>query len=243
MPQPVKTTMNPEFNNQGVGKETELYSNRFSDLEYQTRMHTWKTLCNEFLNKFISPDSIVLDVGTGDGHFIRNINCKEKLAVDLDPKSKILEEENVKVFLIPATEMHTTINQKVDVIFMSNFLEHLPNKRILLEVLSSAYQLLSENGKIIILQPNVKYVGPAYWDYIDHHISLTEKSLVEALEVNNFKIQHLIPRFLPYTVKSKVGRIAGNRLTSKLVSFYLKTPLLWKIFGKQTLAIATKSTT
>jgi len=105
-------------------------------------------------------------------------------------------------------------------------------------VVDECYRGLKVGGKVIILQPNIRYVGPAYWDYIDHHIALTEFSLVEALEVAGFEVSKLIPRFLPYTAKSLVGRIVQGGRYASLVRFYLKMPLLWRFFGQQTLVIA-----
>lgn len=74
----------------------------------------------------------------------------------------------------------------------------------------------------MILQPNIRYVGPAYWDYIDYHIALTEHSLVEALEVTGYRIERLIPRFLPYTAKSNLGRLMEGSNVEGLVKFILK---------------------
>src|SRR5207247_9004253 len=44
----------------------------------------------------------------------------------------------------------------------------------------------------------------AYWDFIDHHVALTERSLTEAASAAGFDVEHLVPRFLPYTTKSRV---------------------------------------
>lgn len=123
---------------------------------------------------------------------------------------------------------------------MSNFLEHLPDKRTLLSVLEECANALNPGGKVIILQPNIRYVGVKYWDYIDHHIALTEQSLIEALEVSGFTVRELIPNFFFYTAKSRVGKISNMFSTKFIVSSYLKVSLLWKIFGAQTFVLASK---
>jgi hypothetical protein len=89
-------------------------------------------------------------------------------------------------------------------------------------------------GKIIVLQPNIKYVGADYWDFFDHHTPLTEKSIKEVLELSGFHVNKLIPKFLPYTTKSKIPQLPW------LVALYLHVPIAWKIMGKQLLAIAEK---
>ena len=225
---------------QGVGLEEVIYTSRFSSAEEETRTATWKVLCRDFFQKFISPTDAVLDIGAGDGHFIRNIQAGRKIALDLSAHVQNLKKFGIEVLQIPATDFATKLGAPVDVIFMSNFLEHLPDKRLLLDILAECRRALKPGGKVIILQPNIRYVGPAYWDYIDHHIALTEHSLKEALEISGFKLQTLIPRFLPYTAKSVTGKIAGQKRAAFMVSMYLKIPLLWRIFGQQTLVVATR---
>ncbi len=50
----------------------------------------------------------------------------------------------------------------------------------------------------------------------------------------DFKIKKVIPRFLPYTTKSRLPK------HPLLIKIYLRIPLLWRIFGKQSLIIAEK---
>jgi SAM-dependent methyltransferase len=223
--------------NQGVGKETEIYTRRFSESQERLRSETWEVLCREFFQPLIKSDSTIVDLGAGDGLFVRNIQAKRRVAVDLSPHVEELKKVGIETLVAPATEFATKLGGKADVIFMSNFLEHLPAKRLVLDVLDECKKALAPGGRVMILQPNIRYVGADYWDYIDHHIALTEHSLVEALEVSGFQIEKLIPRFLPYTAKSKTGSIAelGG---GALVSLYLKMPLLWRFFGQQTFVVA-----
>ena len=90
----------------------------------------------------------------------------------------------------------------------------------------------------MILQPNIRFVGRAYWDYIDHHIALTHHSLREALQVTGFEVVKEIPRFLPYTAKSMLGRLVAKLDPETLMKWYLSMPFLWRIFGQQTLLVA-----
>ena len=49
---------------------------------------------------------------------------------------------------------------------------------------------------MIVLQPNVRLVGGAYWDFIDHQVALTEKSLVEAGDLAGLRtveLDHAVP--------------------------------------------------
>jgi len=226
---------------EGIGRENQIYNSRFSDSQEQTRETTWKLLCRDFFSKYISASDTVVDLGAGDGKFIRYIEAGRKIAVDLSPHVKELESDSIEVYQTAATNLHNTLDEVADVVFMSNFLEHMPNKKIVLDVLESCYKVLKPGGKVIILQPNIRYVGSDYWDYIDHHIALNEKSLVEALEISSFKIEHLINRFLPYTARSKCGSWASGKNTEFFVSLYLRFPILWRFFGAQTFVVASKA--
>ena len=86
-------------------------------------------------------------------------------------------------------------------------------------------------GRVVILQPNIRLVGGAYWDFLDHRTALTEKSLVEAAELAGFELSHLVTRFLPFTTKSRLPSAPG------LVRWYLRFPPAWYLLGKQTLYV------
>ena len=122
----------------------------------------------------------------------------------------------------------------LDVIFTSNFFEHLPSKKTLSDTLQEAYRHLRPGGRIIALGPNVRFTGGAYWNFWDHHLPLTDNAIAEALEIQGFQIEQSIDRFLPYTMVNR------RHAPSILVSAYLRAPLLWKIFGKQFLVIGRK---
>jgi 2-polyprenyl-3-methyl-5-hydroxy-6-metoxy-1,4-benzoquinol methylase len=234
-----------EEKSSGVGHESTIYKSRFNQEEEVLRSSAWQVLVPEFFQEYVAPDSVVVDVGAGDGHFIRHIKASRRVAVDLSSHVQELSKYGIEVLQCRADKIAEELDAEVDIVFMSNFLEHLPTKRDLFEVLESCYKLLKPGGRIMILQPNIRYVGSAYWDYIDHHIALTEHSLVEALEVCDFEIERMIPRFLPYTAKSSIGHSVGlfemlGVDSSQLVSWYLRFPLIWRIFGKQTFVVAKK---
>ena len=100
---------------------------------------------------------------------------------------------------------------------MSNYLEHLPSGDAVIAQLDVARRLLKRGGRVLVLQPNIRLVGSAYWDFIDHKVALTEKSLVEAGELAGLETEQLVKRFLPYTTKSALPQSAAARSGLPLV--------------------------
>jgi SAM-dependent methyltransferase len=123
-------------------------------------------------------------------------------------------------------------NASLDVIFTSNFFEHLPAKSNVLATLSEAFRCLKSQGRLIALGTNIKYLPGEYWDFFDHQTILTELSLPEALELCGFVVERAIARFLPYTI------VGGPRYPLAFVRLYLALPWIWPIFGRQFLVIA-----
>ncbi len=114
---------------------------------------------------------------------------------------------------------------------MSNYLEHLPSADAVLEQLGAVAKVLRQGALMIVLQPNIRLTGAAYWDFIDHKVALTERSLVEAAQLSGFETERLIKRFLPYTTKSRIPQ------SRTLVRAYLAFRPLWLLFGQQTLYV------
>ena len=211
-----------------------LYKIRFNTAkELEAKNRIWQVLCKDFFQKYIPKEAVIVDFAAGYCEFINNIIGKKKIAVDLNTDTKSYANSDVDYLNenVGATSLR---DSSADFVFMSNFLEHLGSKEEILDILREANRILKIGGSIMILQPNIKFVGGLYWDFFDHKMPLTEKSLVEALKLSGFQPRVVIPRFLPYTTKSALPK------TTLLIKLYLRVPLLWRIFGKQTLVIAAK---
>lgn len=215
------------------GHVNSIYADRF-DKNIEQRNVLWRILCQDYFQKFINKDDTVLDLAAGYCEFINNIQAKEKIAVDLNPETKKKASKGIKVYEALSTQLPKSLSGKVDTIFTSNFFEHLDNKDELMETLKEANRVLKKGGQIMVLQPNIKLVGGQYWDFVDHTLPVTEKSLAEALELNGFKVTYLKTRFLPYTAS------AGKPIRPLLVKLYLRMPIAHYFMGKQTFITAQK---
>ena len=95
-------------------------------------------------------------------------------------------------------------------------------------------RILKPEGRFIILQPNFRFCMKEYFDFFDHRLIFTHLGMVEVLKISGFEMERTVPRFLPYTSKSRLPRAPW------LVSAYLSVPLVWKFLGAQMLLVAVK---
>lgn len=215
------------------GELTRVYANRF-DSRREYRRRVWRVLVDKFFQPLIPASAVVLDLGCGYGEFINAISAQKKYGMDLNPRS----QENLApdvTFLRQDCSMPWAVGEaRLDLVFTSNFFEHLPNKNALALTLEQASRALKPGGRLIALGPNIKFTGGRYWDFWDHYLPLTETSLCEGLAVHGFQIEKCIPRFLPYTM------VGAREYPVWCVAIYLSQPWLWRLKGEQFLVIARK---
>ena len=210
-----------------------IYASRFmANLEYRRKV--WDVLIAHYFQKFIPPQSVVLDLGCGYGEFINQVRAAKKYAMDLNPDAPRHLAKEVEFIHQDCSQPWPDIaGGGLDVVFTSNFFEHLPDKAALGKTLDQIRSSLRPGGRLIAMGPNIKCVPGAYWDFWDHYLPLTEMSLKEALENRGFHMEKCLERFLPYTM-------AGKKPTPlALIRLYLALPFAWKLLGKQFLVIAT----
>ena len=211
-----------------------IYQIRFSGLE-EYRNAVWKILVKDFFSKWIPKGSAVLDLGCGYGEFINNVEGCRSHAMDLNPDARETLNDGIFFHEQDCSEPWSIDENSLDLVFTSNFFEHLPNKQALDQTIRHVHKHLKPNGRLIMLGPNIAALHGRYWDFWDHHVPLSNQSAGELLELHGFTIEKSIPRFLPYNMV----RIRKRPLI--LVRLYLRLPIIWHFFGAQFLVIARKS--
>lgn len=211
-----------------------IYHRRFGADSQASRTALWGVLVRHWIQPHIANDAVVLDLAAGGCEFINQVVCGRKIAVDLNEAVRDHAAEDVEVVIARSDAMIGVADASVDVVFVSNFFEHLPTKQVFIDTLVEIRRVLRPGGRLIVLQPNIRLLGGAYWDFLDHYLPLTDRTLVEAMTLVEMEVEALQARFLPYTTLS---RIPQHPL---LVRLYLLLPPAQWLMGKQTWLIARK---
>jgi len=212
-----------------------MYARRFSDADAARRGGVWLEI-SRFLQRYVAATDAVLDLACDRGAFINNVRAAQRWAVDVRDVRDHLEPDVRFVRTDGRALLDHFDSETFDVVFMSNYLEHLESADAVIAQLKVVHQVLKPGGLVIILQPNIRLVGGSYWDFLDHKTALTEKSLEEATRAAGLVTEEIVARFLPYTTKS---RFPQHRL---LVRAYLRLRLVWYALGRQTLYIGRRPT-
>jgi len=210
-----------------------IYGARFSaNLEY--RKDVWSVLVGSWFGRYVRATDSVLDLGCGYGEFINAVVCAKKYAIDLNPDATRFLAKEITFLLQDCSARWPLPDGSLDVVFTSNFLEHLPDKAAVGRTLDEIRRCLRPGGRLVAMGPNIKYLPGEYWDFWDHYVPLSEASLKEALLTRDFAIDTCVGRFLPYTMAT------GRRYPVAFLEAYLKLPFVWPIFGRQFLVVGSK---
>lgn len=208
----------------------EIYDARFDEREVSAKDAVWREIV-QYLQRYIDPDAPVLDLGCDRGHFVRWVKARERWATDIRDMRDALPSE-VRFIQVSGLDLAGALPvAHFGTIFISNYLEHLGSSDAVIDQLRIVAGLLRPGGRVIVLQPNIRLVGPRYWDFIDHRVALTERSLLEAAELAGLRTVELITRFLPYSTKGRLPTAPA------LVRAYLAFRPVWWLMGKQTLFV------
>ncbi|MFY9726242.1 MAG: class I SAM-dependent methyltransferase [Bryobacteraceae bacterium] len=192
----------------------------------------WKALCEVYFQPLVPPDACVLELGAGYGHFINNIRCARRIALDQWESFGEYLQPNVVASVGSVTDLSFLEDRSVDFAFASNLFEHLTQSDFAV-VLQQLLYKLKPGGTLNIVQPNYRFAYKEYFDDYTHVAVYSHLSLADFLAAHGFRVIDCQPRFLPLTVKSKlpVWRI--------LIRMYLASP--FKPLGKQMLVRAVAS--
>lgn len=207
-----------------------LYEFRFRHVEQQARQTVWNEI-GPFVWKRMGCPARVLDPAGGRGEFVNSIAADERWLVDLVDYPHRQTAPGVKVVIGDVLSLDLP-RDHFDGIFVSNLLEHLPDPDAVAGFLARMRETLAPGGMLAIMGPNFKYCAREYFDCADHMLALTHTSVEEHLIAAGFEVREIVPRFLPFSFRSRLPTSA------RLARLYLQMPVLWRLAGRQFLLLA-----
>jgi len=197
----------------------------------QARERLWRVLCG-YLEKDFRRHAAVLEIGGAYCHFINNVKAAKKHVVDLFPELPQHAAPDVTAHVQSCTNLDIFPPGSFDVVFASNLFEHLTREE-LADTLAAVLRVLSEDGKLLIIQPNFKYSYRIYFDDYTHVQIFTETGLHDLLVASGFHCEKVIGRFLPFSLKSSGPKWAW------VLRLYLALP--WRPLAGQMYIVARRA--
>jgi SAM-dependent methyltransferase len=208
-----------------------LYDYRFRDIDQASRQAVWVEIARYIHQRLGEPRS-VLDPAAGRGEFITAVPADERWGVDLVRQGD-LESAGVKMIIGDIMDVELP-REHFDGVFMSNFLEHLPDQDSVGTVLAKLRDAVQPGGRIAIMGPNFRYCAKTYFDCADHTVVLSHIGVEEHVYAAGFEVESVAPKFLPFSFRGLLPP------SPALTRTYLRTPAMWRLMGKQFLVIGRK---
>ncbi len=174
------------------------FSTRFS--QDPSRAKLWRVLCR-YLQRDIGAGSTVLELGGGYCDFINYISASEKHVIDIFDGIRNAAGPGVTAHVQSCTYLPNLASDTFHAVFASNLFEHLTRDE-LQATLAEVLRVLRPGGRLLIIQPNFRYAYKAYFDDYTHIQIFTDRSLADLLVASGFVVDRVVPRFLPFSVKS-----------------------------------------
>jgi SAM-dependent methyltransferase len=191
--------------------ETTAASSRYNEqyFNYQSaigRFGGWANLTK--FSAFVRPHMKVLDFGCGGGYLLANLNCKEKLGIEVNPVAREAAKNNGIDTVASASKVE---DGWADILISNNALEHCPHP---LNELRALLPKVVLGGKIVFIVPCEAVRNRYRPDDPNHHLYCWSPMSAANLFVEaGFKVVeskayvHVWPpRFVPRLLRSIGGR-------------------------------------
>ncbi len=158
-------------------------------------------LMYESLLRSVPDDGTVLDLGCGTGNLLAwLVNQHNFRIMGVDASASQIEVArqnlpNVPLICADGLEFLRNRHNEFSGIICNDVLEHLPNLELCVDWLEAAYEALCPGGFFFCRVPNASNLFGNYSRYMDltHERCFTSASLMQLLEVSDFKDCHTIP--------------------------------------------------
>lgn len=202
---------NKDCSNKDCSKKYKLYP----DLNF--RKGVWKEIVR-YVKKDTGKINTLLELGAGYCDFINQFPAKIKIGYELNPEMIKFANADVDLRIDTATLLQNIEDKSIDMVFASNFLEHLDQEKLQI-MLPRIRDVLKNKGILILLQPNYRLCAEHYFDDETHQTIFSDSTISEFLNDFGFSVKKLIPGLLPFSMKSRLPKWPF------LVRLYLMSPV------------------
>ena len=203
------------------------YRTRFT--QDDRRAGLWRHL-TAYIKRYMPQHGAILELGAGYCYFINQVEGRRRVAVDLGAQVVASAAPGVEAYEGDALTFLDRIEPgSFDFVFASNFFEHF-EWPALTALIRGIHRALAPGGRLAIVQPNFRLAPRRYFDDYTHRTIFTDVSLADWLQSEGFTVIAREPRFMPFTVKSRLGGLTW------LVPLYLRLP--WRPFAGQMFIVA-----
>ncbi|RPJ79077.1 MAG: methyltransferase domain-containing protein [Alphaproteobacteria bacterium] len=189
----------------------------------------------------ISPTDIVLEIGCGNGSFLKKLKDKGiRQIVGIDLNVDALREPKavgVKIYNKTVEELAAEENQKFDVVCSFQVLENVSDPRSFLE---ASIKLLKPGGKLIMGIPNsegfMKGIRFNLLDMPPHHVTRWSINVILYLDkilplrVERYSFEPIAEYHVDWYARNRllnyIEKILGERITNSLDEFLVTRKLL-----------------
>jgi SAM-dependent methyltransferase len=181
------------------------------------RAHVWKEIARYVRRDVLGAD-VVVEMGPGYCDFINSFPAGRKIAFELNPEMADFADDDVELRIQDARRLADLEPGSVDLVFASNFLEHLGESDVS-TFLTNAHRVLSERGRLILLQPNHRRCAEHYFDDPTHKTIFDDRNIHDWLTGHDLRAVRVVTGLLPFSMKSRLPK------WPLLVRLYLNSPV------------------
>jgi SAM-dependent methyltransferase len=196
------------------------------------RAAPWRAIAG-YLQRWVDSEGNLLELGAGYGEFSKSIRAAHKWALDNNPALIEYWGDEITPVIQQACEALPLASGSMGTVFASNFFEHFTQDEGR-QILSEAWRVLRPGGRLMVVQPNFRLEPGRYFDDYTHKTIYTDVGFRDFLEAQGWTIEHVEPRFTPFSVKSRFPTAEW------LVRLYLASPV--RPLAGQFLVVAQRTT-
>ncbi len=195
--------------------QSAMQCQRYPFLSYRTKV--WLEIIRYIARDCPQVENL-LELGPGYCDFINYFPATTKTCVDRNETMRQYSNPGIRFVCEEAGLISGIASSSLDLVFASNFLEHLGYEEHQV-LLPNIHRVLSATGHLALIQPNYRLNPDHYFDDATHRTIFSDQNISNFLDDYGFKINKLIPRFLPFSLKSRLPK------WPILVRLYLASPI------------------